>query len=115
MNRYLVLVTGTKDSIGMHFMQNIVEMANKGATLIEDKVPHMRFPFQAWMSLTTKELMKDSPGFQFQRIEEQFTREQLDAMDWETLKKTIKKNAGITGRDRDLLVNKYLKATGQEK
>jgi len=42
MNRYLVYVTGT-DNIGHAFMQNVVELAGKGATLKADTIPCMRF------------------------------------------------------------------------
>lgn len=109
MNRYLVYVTGT-DNIGYAFVQNIVELAAKGATLKPDSVPCMRFPYSAWFYLETKELMKDKPGVKFQIIQEKYTQEQLDDMTWEDLKKTVKKAYGITGRDRTVLTREYLKA-----
>lgn len=113
MNRYLVLVTGPKDSIGLHFMQNVVELANKGATLVEDKVPCLRMPHAVWMYLQTEELMEDKPGFKFQIIEEQYTKEQLDEMEWEDFKRALKK-VGIGGRSRDTMTTKYLKKMAQE-
>lgn len=112
MNQYLVLVTGS-DTLGYAFMKNVVSLAQKGATLKEDKVPAMRFPHSCWMILDTEDLMEDKPGFQFQVIQEKFTKEQLDDMDWEELKRTVKKKYGISGRDRNLLVTQYLKASGQ--
>lgn len=112
MNEYKVLVTGS-DSIGYSFMKNIIELANKGAVLEEGKVPALRFPQSCWMYLQTKELMENKPGFQFQIMQEIFTKEQLDDMDWDTLKATVKKKYGISGRDRTLLTNQYLKASGQ--
>lgn len=112
MNEYKVLVTGS-DGIGYNFIKNVVDLANKGATLQEGKVPTMRFPFSAWMYLKTDELMESKPGFQFQIMQEIFTKEQLDDMDWDTLKATVKKKYGISGRDRNLLVTQYLKASGQ--
>jgi hypothetical protein len=39
------------------------------------------------------------------------SKEELDGMDWDTLKEVCRKQ-GITGRDRAVLINKYLKATG---
>jgi hypothetical protein len=39
------------------------------------------------------------------------TKEELDGMDWEVLKEACRKQ-GITGRDRAVLINRYLKATG---
>lgn len=114
-NKYIVLVTGTKDSLGFDFMKNVVSLSNKGAVLQEGKVPFMRFPHQAFMYFETDELMQNTPGFQYQIIQEIFTKEQLDAMDWETLKREVKKPPFlITGRNRDLMVRQYLKAAGQE-
>lgn len=112
MNEYKVLVTGN-DSIGYSFMKNVIELASMGATLEEGKVPTMRFPFSAWMYLQTDELMESKPGFQFQIMQENFTKEQLDDMDWSEFKAVVKKKYGITGRDRTLLTNQYLKASGQ--
>ena len=42
-----------------------------------------------------------------------YTREQLDELSWEDLKVECKK-LDLTGRDRNLLTTKYLKATNQE-
>lgn len=112
MNEYKVLVTGS-DSIGYSFMKNIVELANMGATLEDGKVPSLRFPQSAWMYLQTAELMENKPGFQFQIMQENFTKEQLDELEWSEFKAVVKKKYGITGRDRTLLTNQYLKASGQ--
>lgn len=113
-NKYIVLVTGTKDSLGFDFMRNVVALANKGAVLQEGKVPFMRFPFQAFMYYETDELMENTPGFQFQRIQELYTKEQLDAMSWDEFKHVLKRDVNVTGRNRDLMVRQYLKAVGQE-
>ena len=112
MNEYKVLVTGS-DSIGYSFMKNVVELANMGAVIEDNKVPALRFPHSCWMYLQTKELMENKPGFQFQIMQEIFTKEQLDDMDWAEFKTVVKKKYGITGRDRTLLTNQYLKASGQ--
>ena len=112
MNEYKVLVTGS-DSIGYSFMKNIIELANKGAVLEEGKVPALRFPHSAWMYLNTEELMVNKPGFQFQIMQEIFTKDQLDELEWSEFKAVVKKKYGITGRDRTLLTNQYLKASGQ--
>lgn len=112
MNEYKVLVTGS-DSIGYSFMKNIIELANKGAVLEEGKVPALRFPHSCWMYLQTKELMENKPGFQFQVMQENFTKEQLDDLEWSEFKAVVKKKHGISGRDRTLMTNQYLKASGQ--
>lgn len=108
-NKYIVLVTGVKDSIGFDFMQNVVSLANKGATLQEGKIPSMRFPYQAFMYYECEDLMENCPGFQFQRIQEIYTKEQLDDMEWEDFKRVIKRDTGLTGRSRDQLTRQYLK------
>ena len=112
MNEYKVLVTGS-DSIGYSFMKNIIELANKGAVLEEGKVPALRFPHQAWMYLNTEELMVNKPGFQFQIMQEIFTKDQLDDMDWDTFKYTLKRKYGLGGRNREQMTREYLKASGQ--
>ena len=113
-NKYIVLVTGTKDSLGFDFMRNVVALANKGAVLQEGKVPFMRFPHQAFMYFETEEIMENTPGFQFQRIQELYTKEQLEAMEWDDMKHVVRRDTGLTGRSRDLLIRQYLKAVGQE-
>ena len=112
--KYIVLVSGTKDSLGFDFMKNVVALANKGAVLQEGKVPFMRFPHQAFMYFQTDELMENSPGFQFQRIQEIYTKEQLEAMEWDDFKMVLKRDFGITGRNRQQMTREYLKAAGQE-
>ncbi len=112
MNQYLVFVQGN-DSIGFNFLQNVVEMANKGAKLQEGKAPTMRFPYSAWMTLETEELMEDRPGIRFQIIVEKFTKEQLDEMEWEDFKRVLKK-VGLGGRKRDVMTNQYLKLVAGE-
>lgn len=112
MNRYMLYVTGN-DSLGYGFMKNVVEASNKGAILQEDKVPRLNYPHSCWMYIESKDMLEDSPGFRYQVIQENYTKEQLEDMDWETLKATVKKKYGISGRDRNLLVTQYLKASGQ--
>ena len=43
----------------------------------------------------------------------QYNKAQLAEMEWDELKSVLKE-LGVTGRDRTLLVNNYLKMTGQE-
>jgi hypothetical protein len=46
-------------------------------------------------------------------LKPEYTKEQLSEMDWETFKAGVK-TIGITGRDRNLMLTKYLQNTGQE-
>jgi hypothetical protein len=41
------------------------------------------------------------------------TKEQLDDMDWETLKEVCRKQ-GVSGRDRAVIINRYLKVVSGE-
>jgi hypothetical protein len=43
----------------------------------------------------------------------EYTKEQLGELDWETFKSSVR-TIGITGRDRNLMLTKYLQMTGQE-
>jgi hypothetical protein len=42
-----------------------------------------------------------------------YTKEELDGLEWEAFKKLVKDTTGETGRDRNLLITKYLKHTNQ--
>jgi hypothetical protein len=42
-----------------------------------------------------------------------YSKEQLEALDWEVFKKLVKDTTGESGRDRNLLTSKYLKYTNQ--
>lgn len=46
-------------------------------------------------------------------LKPEYTKEQLSEMDWETFKASVKPVVG-TGRDRNLLLSRYLFATGQQ-
>lgn len=108
MNKYLCYVTGS-DTLGYSFMQNVVKLAQKGAVLQDKKVPVMRFPQSAWMTLTTEEIMEDSPGFRFQIVQEKLSKEELEEMEWDNLRAVCKKR-GITGRDRQQLIRQYFES-----
>lgn len=109
-NEYLILVTGPKDNLGFDFIKNVTALANKGAVLKEDKVPCLRFPHSAWFSLTTDEILEDTPGFKVQVVSEKLTREQLDELEWEDFKKLLKRQYNIGGRNREQMTRQYLKS-----
>jgi hypothetical protein len=108
MNKYLCYVTGA-DSIGYSFMQNVVSLAQKGATLQEDKIPAMRFPHSAFMYFETEELMEDKPGFRFQIIDIQYTKEHLESLPIETMRHLVAEK-GVKGRDKTKMIKQYLAA-----
>lgn len=138
---YILHITSS-DSLGLNLIENIIAMANLGATLKPQTLPSMRFPHSCSMVLTAatpptptavirvfeaktnKEIFKafvepEAATFSLdaEEVEETdkttndgkpWTKEQLDAMDWETEFKQVTKAAGIGGRDRKKMTKEYL-------
>lgn len=140
---YHLHVTST-DSLGMNMIENVIKLANAGATLKPGSIPFMRFPHSVSMVITTdtpptpsatvrvfemdtnKEVFaafvpKVAASFSLDTEDEvetvvdvskngetPWTKEQLDAMDWETEFKEVCKSVGITGRSRDKMTKEYL-------
>lgn len=108
MNKYICYVTGA-DSIGYSFMKNVIELAQKGAVLQEGKVPCMRFPHSAFLILHTEELMEDKPGFRFQTVDINYTKEYLESLPIEEMRPLVAEK-GIKGRDKAKMIKQYLAA-----
>lgn len=136
-NKYHIHVTGS-DSLGLNFIENIVEVANLGAVLKEGTLPNMRFPHSCSMVLESEthpnprptvrvfeydtnseifaSLVKpEAAKFTLESVDETideevkpFTKEQLNEMDWESEFKEVMKSAGITGRSRDKMTKQYI-------
>ena len=106
MNRYMLYVTGN-DSLGYNFMKNVVEASNKGAILQEDKVPRLSYPQSCWMYIESKDMLEDSPGFRYQVIQENYTKEQLEDMPIEDIRPILARR-GIKGRDKSKMIKQYL-------
>lgn len=139
MAKYHLHITGS-DSLGLNFIENIIRVANQGATLKEKTIPNMRFPHSISMVLETDEVVVPSACvrvFHYDSNKEVYatfvapkaaefstdedvkdyslndegvpwTKEQLDAMEWESEFKAVCKSAGITGRSRDKMTKEYL-------
>lgn len=108
MNKYICYVTGA-DSIGYSFMKNIIELAQKGAVLQEGKVPCMRFPHSAFLVLHTEDLMEDKPGFRYQIVDINYTKEYLESFPIEEMRSLVAEK-GIKGRDKNKMIKQYLAA-----
>lgn len=139
-NRYILHITSS-DTLGLNLIENIVAMANMGATIKPQTLPSMRFPHSCSMILesdiqptpsacirvfdeaTNKEIFKafaqpEAATFSMDTEEpvvdkstndgKPWTKEQLDAMDWETEFKQVCKDAGISGRDRKKMTKEYI-------
>lgn len=141
LNKYHIHVTSS-DSLGLNLIENIIALANQGATLKEGTLPSMRFPHSCSMVLEAE--VPPTPTatmrvFEFDSCKEVFaafvepkaaefslntedtvvvdkstnqgtpwTKEQLDAMDWETEFKEVCRSVEITGRSRDKMTKEYL-------
>lgn len=127
---YEIHVT-SKDHIGMNFIENIIELANKGAVQKPGIIPMMRFPHSTKMILETDEEPIASPHHRVFNISEggrevlikkedaptgfsieldkdvAYTKESLEALEWKEFKE-ICKDAGVGGRDRAQMTKKLL-------
>ena len=127
---YEIHVT-SKDHIGMNFIENVIELANKGAVQKPGIIPMMRFPFSTKMIIETDEEPVASPhhrvfnmteggrevpikkadaptGFSIELDKDVVhTKETLDALEWKEFKE-ICKESGIGGRDRAQMTKKLL-------
>lgn len=139
--KYHIHVT-SKDSLGMNLIENVILLANMGATMKEGTLPAMRFPHSVSMVLEADEPPTPSPVmrvFEYGTNKEIFpvfvapkgatfstetettekvdkstnsgtpwTKEQLDAMDWDTEFKVVMTDAGIDGKRRAKMTTDYI-------
>ena len=98
------------------FVRLVLEYGKKGAWLPDDEYPqlshypkHVKLAIEVIDGKGIVEKSKDIIAFEPAYDVETFTKEELDEMDWELLKKVCKEAFGITGRDRNVLINRYLK------
>lgn len=134
---YEFVVKGS-DPIGFNFIDNIIKLANLGATKKESQLPKMSFPHTVYMELESdkcpdiasasvrvfnmseggvevKPGAVEAPavakgGFSLE-VEDRpgkLTKEELDALSWDDFKAEVKRVTDQTGRDRKLLTSTYL-------
>lgn len=110
LNKYHVNVSDT-DALGIKFFQTCINLAQKGATLKEDNALKISFPRSVWFEIITDEFLESDilQGLKVIPVEVQYTKEMLEAMDWETFKNIVQAK-GIRGRQREVMQSKYLKA-----
>ena len=114
MNQYKILVKGA-DPLGIQFIKNVAELASKGATISQDHPINNKFPHSLVMIISTEdELVTDmKKGYEVFPMIVPLSKDELEALEWEDFKRVLRKQFGITGRDRSLMTVKYLQATGQ--
>lgn len=138
--KYHLHITGS-DSLGLNFIENIVEMANLGATIKEGTLPMMRFPHSLSMVIEAEQppmprstvrvfeydsckeihaVFVEAKASEFSMEEDKvevdistnsgtpWTKEQLDAMDFEGEFRKVCGAVGVTGRSRDKMTKEYL-------
>lgn len=136
--KYHIHVT-SKDSLGMNMIENIIELANMGATLKEGTLPAMRFPHSVSMVLesdtpptpsavmrvfeydTNKEIfpvfvapVAATFSVDSEKVDKStnsgtpWTKDQLEAMDWDTEFKVVMADAGIDGKRRAKMTSDYI-------
>lgn len=103
--KYRVVVTGS-DPVGYSFVENLVEVANLGGTLDKTIHPRMSFPQQAVFFLSTDEEKKSKACIKYIPFGVEYTREQLEEMDWDTFRAELKK-VGVIGKDRKVMIDRY--------
>jgi len=111
-NKYEIQL-GPVDVLGIKWLENLIRFIKMGAEVKEGHTPKAKFPHHAWLTIETSELLRNEPGVQVFMIDEVYTREQLDAMEFPAFRDAVKSRQ-IRGRDRAIMTRQYLAATGQD-
>lgn len=113
MNTYKITLKST-DIVGVKWLHNIVRFANMGAVIEDRFFTKTSFPHEVTMILETdtdfriETDMKE--GIIVYPVMVAKTKEEMDAMEWNEFKKECR-TWGISGRQRDTMLNQYMKAT----
>lgn len=107
MNKYKLILKST-DPMGMRFLNNLMYFANRGATLDKQYSPSLKFPHKAMLYYETEDYLQTNEEIEVLPIEIIYTKEMLDAMDWETFKSVVNEK-GVAGKKRNIMTNDYLK------
>lgn len=109
MNKYKLLIT-SQDYYGHNFIDNIIKYSVKGGVLDKKERFFNDYPHACTMLIETEEFLKSEPSVEVVIIKEEWTKEALEAMDWDALRAMAKKIHGITGRDRQQVIRQFLEA-----
>ena len=104
---------GPVDHLGHKWAENLIKYTKLGAEVKKGSLIKATFPHHVWLTISTSEVLKNEPGVQVFRINETFTKEQLELMDWDEFRSAVAQKR-IRGRKRDDMMRAYLKATGQD-
>jgi len=104
---------GPVDHLGHKWAENLIKYTKLGAEVKKGSLIKATFPHHVWLTISTSEVLKNEPGVQVFRINETFTKEQLELMEWDEFRSAVAQKR-IRGRKRDDMMRAYLKATGQD-
>ena len=104
---------GPVDHLGHKWAENLIKYTKLGAEVKKGSLIKATFPHHVWLTISTSEVLKNEPGVQVFRINETFTKEQLEVMEWSEFRDAVAQKR-IRGRKRDDMMRAYLKATGQD-
>lgn len=108
MNQYKLYIT-SQDYYGVNFIESIVKYSGKGAVLDMTNHIYNSYPFSCTMLIETEEFLKSELCIEVTVIKENWTKEDLDNLDWDEFKR-ITSRLGISGRQRETMSNLFLKA-----
>jgi len=97
------------------FVQKLLELGAKGATLKERTCPRLKgLPYAAELVLeiTGSDELKAAPGVNAIPVPmaiKVYSKEELEAMDWDTFRSAVQ-SKGVKGRQREVMTVKYLQA-----
>lgn len=101
------------------FVRMVLEFGAKGAWLPDDEYPQINhYPKHVKLAIEVNEnteAILSSPNIiAFDPVYDakSFTKEELDEMQWDDLK-AVCKAVGVTGRDRTVIINRYLAIVGE--
>lgn len=99
----------------VEFVQRLLELGAKGATLKERTCPRLKgLPYAAELVLeiTGSDELQAGPGVNAIPVPmaiKVYTKEELEAMDWDTFRSAVQ-SKGVRGRQREVMTVKYLQA-----
>lgn len=113
MNTYKVTVKGN-DILGIQWLHNIVKIANMGGVIEERFHIKTSFPHEVTMLVQTENDLRletdMKAGIIVYPVMVAKTREEMEALDWQDFKHECRA-WGINGRQRETMLNLYIKKT----
>lgn len=111
------------DGSPITFLQDFQKLIQSGCELTIEKYPRVRDMFpeayltkQINVNTLQEDMIKDSPNVHVKPIEHSqlmFDEEYMKELPWATFR-SVCKYFGVTGKDRGVMLSKYLKATSSD-